>query len=59
MAMTLFLIWTLNHPCTHLELQVGTTKGQTLSSKYIVGMVDHFLYEYATRFRSSEVGHEA
>ena len=46
--MTLFLVWTLNRPCTHHEVQGGSTcvpmQGQAQISKYEAGMVDCFLY---------------
>ena len=46
--MTLFLVWTLNRPCTHLEVQGVSTcepmQGRVQISKYDAGMVDRFLY---------------
>lgn len=52
-AMTLFLVWTLNHHCTHLKELVGSTK-----DKHEVRSWDGrypFFYEYPTSFRLLEV----
>ena len=45
--MMLFLVWTLNHPYTHLEVTSWKYQGQAQDSKYKVGIVDRFYNECA------------